>query len=82
MTEQGLCDMAGNLFEWLADEAHDDYTGAPADGSAWSSSNDVLLDREIRGGSWDQVPDYLHTTMKASFDGKFKANFVGIRLAR
>lgn len=35
-TEQGLCDMiGGNGLEWLQDEFHDGYEGAPVDGSGW-----------------------------------------------
>jgi formylglycine-generating enzyme required for sulfatase activity len=36
----GLYDMLGNVLEWVEDMAHANYTGAPADGSAW------------RGGEW------------------------------
>lgn len=34
-TSQGLCDMAGNAIEWVADAYHGSYVGAPGDGSAW-----------------------------------------------
>jgi formylglycine-generating enzyme required for sulfatase activity len=33
----GLYDMLGNAYEWTQDCWHDDYTGAPADGSAWTT---------------------------------------------
>ncbi len=32
-TAQGLCDLAGNVLEWAEDWFHDDYAGAPTDGS-------------------------------------------------
>jgi formylglycine-generating enzyme required for sulfatase activity len=49
--ELGLYDMSGNVWEWCADCWHDDYTGHPTDGSAWTSGS---CDRRVlRGGSWD-----------------------------
>jgi formylglycine-generating enzyme required for sulfatase activity len=34
-TDQGLCDMAGSVCEWVEDDWHYNYKGAPDDGSAW-----------------------------------------------
>ncbi|MDP8238183.1 MAG: SUMF1/EgtB/PvdO family nonheme iron enzyme [Candidatus Hatepunaea meridiana] len=48
----GLYDMSGNVWEWCEDDWHDDYYGAPVDGSAWiedpRKANTVL-----RGGSYN-----------------------------
>ena len=45
----GLHDMSGNVFEWTQDRYHENYQGAPGDGSAWESGD---RSRVIRGGSW------------------------------
>jgi formylglycine-generating enzyme required for sulfatase activity len=36
----GLYDMHGNVSEWVADIWHDNYQGAPSDGSAWIKDGD------------------------------------------
>ena len=48
----GLYDMYGNVWEWCQDRWHDDYHGAPTDGSAWESGDSPY--RVIRGGKWDR----------------------------
>ncbi|WP_414581389.1 SAV_2336 N-terminal domain-related protein [Scytonema sp. PCC 10023] len=50
----GLYDMHGNVSEWCADTWHENYQGAPKDGSAWINDNDNRT--LLRGGSWDFLP--------------------------
>jgi formylglycine-generating enzyme required for sulfatase activity len=50
----GLYDMIGNVSEWVEDCWHEDYSGAPSDGRAWSSKAcEVGI---VRGGAWSDEP--------------------------
>ncbi len=77
----GLYDMLGNAWEWTADCWHKDYTGAPADGSAWleASQGDCKL-RVVRGGSWYVFPRGLRSGDRVWDD--VAVNYLGFRLAR
>ena len=50
-TVQGLCDMIGNLEEWVEDDYHSRFEGAPKDGSAWVDEPRSTW-RMTRGGSF------------------------------
>lgn len=80
-TEQGLCDMSGNLWQWLQDTATNNYKGAPADGSAFEGPG-VL--KSLRGGSYQET--FYPTAMRSDYryGGVLNAATlnVGFRLAR
>ena len=61
----GAMDMVGNVYEWVEDDFHDTYTGAPANGSAWVDSPRATS-RSVRGGDWGHNYTY---DLRASFRG-------------
>ena len=60
-TLQGLCDMNGNLTEWVEDRYVDGYANAPTDGSAHDFECNPAIDgilcyqRTLRGGSYQLI---------------------------
>ncbi len=75
----GLYDTAGNAWEWVEDAWHDNYQGAPTDGSAWVNGNSAY--RVVRGGSWFNDGGNVRSAERSEFvpDGTFFSN--GFRLA-
>jgi hypothetical protein len=80
-TTQGLCDMSGNLWEWVEDDLHNDYTGAPTDGSAWVD-NPRGAERVVRGGSYAFGADALRTAIRDYGSPSIQYSDVGFRCAR
>lgn len=79
----GLHDMVGNVWEIVADDDHDDYSGAPADGSVWKVSQARRVGDEVvkRGGSWDLPAEYLRCATRSWADPDNGDELTGFRVA-
>ncbi len=75
----GLYDMHGNVWEWCADDWHDNYSGAPTDGSAWLDGNKNLS--LLRGGSWYFDPNLSRSAYRFDSDRRdIHKYFIGFRV--
>ncbi|OKH26216.1 serine/threonine protein kinase [Hydrococcus rivularis NIES-593] len=76
----GLYDMHGNVWEWCSDRWHDNYEGAPVDGSAWLSESEDAY-RLLRGGSWDFYPECCRSASRFSCPPTAASiNQIGVRV--
>ena len=84
-TAQGLCDMAGNVWQLVQDKYQDSYSGAPVDGGAFEGAGNY---RVMRGGSFRgyfgakrhmraDYRSYADPGIRSDLDGD-----IGFRLAR
>ena len=77
----GLHDMHGNAWEWVEDCWYNGYSGAPSDGSAWTTGGDCSR-RVLRGGSWSSRPGYLRSTDRVGSSSGYRFNNGGFRVSR
>ena len=75
----GLYDMHGNLWEWCADTWHDNYEGAPTDGSAWIEGGDNTRS-PLRGGSWNDNPLFCRSANRVGNRRGLSARNGGFRV--
>ena len=75
----GLSDMHGNLREWCQDHWHQNYKGAPTDGSAWLINEANAVKWVLRGGSWAFEPDKCRSASRDNHTGVLRSN-IGLRV--
>jgi formylglycine-generating enzyme required for sulfatase activity len=74
-----LHDMHGNVWEWVEDDWHDNYTGAPADESAWVETPRGG-GRVLRGGSWHYFPWFCRSAYRGRGIPEYQDGDVGFRV--
>lgn len=77
----GLYDMHGYLWEYVADDWHANYDGAPGTGRSWGASN-RNSPRTIRGGSWRDRHELLRSTTRWSLPDHVRSDAIGFRCVR
>jgi formylglycine-generating enzyme required for sulfatase activity/serine/threonine protein kinase len=75
----GLHDLSGNVWEWSEDCWHENYGGAPTDGSAWSSGD--CSRRALRGGSFRDASAGLRSAYRKMAPSLYRGGDTGFRVA-
>jgi formylglycine-generating enzyme required for sulfatase activity len=78
----GLYDMQGNVWEWVEDCWHDDYTDSPpVDGGAWVEAGCTY--RVLRGGCWGLLANGLRVSNRTGdYPDGYTIPAPGFRCAR
>jgi formylglycine-generating enzyme required for sulfatase activity len=77
----GLFDMHGNVWEWVEDDWHESYKGAPLDSRAWAAPRRGS-GRVIRGGSWYYSAGYSRAACRFWLAPGDRFDYLGFRCAR
>jgi formylglycine-generating enzyme required for sulfatase activity len=75
----GLYDMSGNVSEWCGDVYHDNYHGAPTNGSAWVTGGESQK-RVLRGGGWFDRAVYLRSAARFKDSSDYREYGIGFRV--
>jgi formylglycine-generating enzyme required for sulfatase activity len=86
----GLYDTVGNVWEWVQDEYHHNYSGAPGDGSEWTLKTGLFkavfgaaaARRVRRGGSWGYQPRGARVSLRYWDLPVDRFDALGVRLAQ
>ncbi len=76
----GLYDFHGYLWELVEDSWHDNYEGAPKDGTAWSNADSKKT--VVRGGSWKDHYSKLTSSTRKALGVDDKDDAIGLRCVK
>jgi len=76
----GLHDLHGTVWEWVQDDWHDSYQGAPDDGTAWETPTGRR--RVMRGGCWFFRAGDCRSAKRIRWAPAARDRWLGFRLAR
>ena len=74
-----LYDMSGYILEWCQDAWHNNYHGAPTDGSPWLSGNETQ--RVIRGGGYWLSSIRCRSACRGWYDWNIREKGLGFRIS-
>ncbi|HBB66228.1 MAG TPA: hypothetical protein DCZ93_02790 [Elusimicrobia bacterium] len=79
-TAHGLCDMAGNVWQWVQDKYQESYAGAPVDGGAFEGTGSY---RVVRGGAFfNGDAEILRAAYRGRNDPGGRYSFIGFRVVK
>ena len=76
----GLYDMHGNVYEWVHDEFHKTYNGAPSNAIPWIGDGESR--RILRGGSWRTGGTYCRSATRKFFEAGYHDDIYGFRVVK
>lgn len=84
-TDQDLCDMIGNVQEWVLDDRHVSYEQAPANEQAWCIDVGICTQENLktmRGGSWLSSQLSISTRYRPTTNQEYRIFDLGFRVIR